>query len=396
MPLIASNTELWTFKDAVENLLDLHGLDTRSGINERRARACVMQVYRDIPSRATWHYFYRQRLLQTNTQQTSSTITYDHTGGAYERVVTIASGTWPSWAAFGRLIIDEVHYEVEDRKSSTELTLTETSNPGADVAAGTAYILYRSAYPLPSNFRSLVSLWDVDEQREIAHVDPAQHHKLQSYYDTPSTPVDVSIRATGEYYGGMALHFSPPPDTAKTYDLLYMANPRTLAIDEYSTGTVAVTNGSTTVTGTGTTFPTNCVGSVIRFSTTAAPPTSVMGGFGTSGGIDNPFAMQGVIKTRTSATALVLEEAATVEIPSASAYVISDPLDLEPGSMLTAFLRATEAEYASRAGREDAPRRYAMARQSLLEAMAANSPFENTANPRSSYNPFTRTELTSE
>lgn len=397
MPLIASNTEIWTMKDAVENLLDLHGLDTRSGVNERRARACVLQAYRDLPSRANWHYFYRQRLLQTNTQQTSSTITYDHTGGAYERVVTLASGTWPSWAAFGRLIIDEVHYEVEDRKSSTELTLTETSNPGEDVAALTSYILYRSAYPLPSNFRSLVSLWDVDEQREIAHVDPAQHHKLQSYYDTPSTPVDVSIRATGEYYGSMAVHFSPPPDTAKTYDLLYMANPRPLVIDEYNAGTVEVSLSSTTVTGTGTVFPTNCVGSVIRFSTTAAVPTSVLGGIAPGGGgHDNYFAFQGVIKTRTSATVLVLEEAAPVAIPSGSAYVISDPLDLEPGAMLTAFLRATEAEYASRAGRDDAKQRYALARQSLREAMEADSRFDNTSVPRVPYNPFVRTELTSE
>lgn len=395
--MISSGTEVFTFKDAVDQLLDLHELDVRNGLNERRARLCLLQAYRDIPSRCAWSYYYRQRLIQTVTQQTSSTITYDHTGGAHERLLTIASGTWPDWAAYGRVIIDEVHYEVEDRKTSTTLTLTETSNPGEDVAAGTSYVLYRSAYPLPSNFRSLVSIWDVDEQRQLCVIDPGQYHKVQSFYDTPSTPYDVMIRATGEYYGGLSLHFSPPPDTAKTYDLLYMARPRPLNIDEYSTGTVAITSGDATVTGTGTAFPTNCVGSVIRFSSTSAPPTSALGGIKEGGGgADNPFVMQGVIKTRTSATELELEENATVTISSGSAYVISDPLDIEYGAMLTAVMKAAEAEFCSRAGREDARQKLLMARQALLEAMEADNRIENTSSPLASYDPFSRTNLTSE
>ena len=395
--MIQSGTEILTFKDAVEQLLDLHELDVRNGLNERRARLCVLQAYRDIPFRTAWSYYYRQRLLQTVASQTSSTVTYDHTGGAYERVLTIAAGTWPSWAAYGRVIIDETHYEVEDRKSSTELTLTETSNPGADVAAGTTYELYRSAYPLPANFRSLVSIWDVDEQRQLSVIEPAEQHKVLASYDEPSTPEWVAIRSTGEFYGGLCLHFSPPPSEAATYDMLYMATPRPLTIDAYSAGTVAVTNGSTTVTGTNTVFPTSCVGSVIRFSTSSAPPTSLLGEIASDGGgADNPFAMQGVIKTRSSATSLVLEEAATVEIPSGSAYVISDPLDIEPGAMYTAFMSHAEAEFSQRAGREDATRRLALARQRLLEAMEADTRVENTGNPRSSYDPFTRTNLTSE
>jgi hypothetical protein len=388
MPLIASGTEITTFKDAVDQLLDLHELDTRTGLNERRARACVLQAYRDLPSRHAWSYYYRQRLLQTVTQQTSSTVTYDHTGGAYERVLTIAAGTWPSWATYGRVIIDDVHYEVEERKSSTELTLTETSNPGADVAAGTTYAIYRNAYPLPTNFRSLCSLWDVDESRRLKIIEPSPYQSGLSINGTPATPYEAMIRSTGEYYGGLALHFGPPPDTAKTYDLLYMANPRPLALDEYSTGTVAVTNGSTTVTGTNTVFPTNCVGSVIRFSTSSAPPTSVLGGL--TGG-DNPFAMQGVIKTRTSATVLVLEEAATVEIPSGSAFVISDPLDIESGAMLTALMRMAECEFCLKAGRKDGPARMALANRALLEAMEADTRIENDAKGPSLYDPFTRT-----
>ncbi len=396
MPLIQSGTEIWTFSDAVQQLLDLHELDTRSGLNERRARACILQAYRDLPSRCSWSYFYRQRILQTVAPYSTGTVVYDHTGGSSERILTLTTGTWPSWAAFGRVIIDEVHYEVDRRVSNSIITLTESSNPGEDVAS-TTFQIYRSAYPLPSNFRSLVSIWNVDEQRQLSVSDPAQYHYTQSYYDSPSTPCEIMIRSTGEYYGGLSLHFVPPPDTAQTYDLLYMANPRPLAIDEYSNGSVAVTVDTTTVTGTNTVFPAGCVGSVIRFSTTAAPPTSVLGGIlAGGGGTDNPFALQGVIKTRTSDTALELEEAASVAIPSGSAYVISDPLDIEPGAMLTAMLRQAEAEFCSRAGRADAQVKLAMARQSLREAMEADSRIENTSVPRASYDPFTRTTMTSE
>lgn len=393
MPVIQSGTEVFTFQDAVEHLLDLHEID-RNGLNERRARAAVLQAYRDLPFRHTWNYYYRQRLLQTVTQQTSSTITYDHTGGASERLVTIAAGTWPSWAAYGRLIIDEVAYEIEDRKSPTTLTLEATSNPGADLAAGTSYVLYQSAYPLPADFRSLCRIWDVDENRELKRIDPSQHHSgLMVSYKTPATPYEVAVRATGEYQGGFQLHFSPPPDTAKTYDMLYVAAARKLSIDEYSTGTVSVTSGDATVTGTApASFPTNCVGSVIRFSSTPALPSGLVGALD---GTDNPFVLQGIIKEWTDATHVELSEAPTVSL-SGVAFTISDPLDIEPGAMLTAMLRAAEAEFCVKAGRKDDQMRLALARQALLEAMEADARLENLGKRLPPYDPYTRTTLTSE
>lgn len=388
MPLVNSGTDLWTFADAVRHLLDLHELDSNSGLNKRNARASLLKAYRDLPSRTAWNYYYRQRLLQTVAAYSTGTVAFDYTGGASERMLTLTTGTWPSWAAFGRVIIDDVHYEVATRESNSIITLTETSNPGADVAALTTYQIYRSAYLLPADYRSLCRIWDVEEQRPLNLVDPAQHHTSQQWLGTPQEPWEAMVRATGEYYGGMALHFGPPPETAKTYDLLYIARPRPLNIEDYSTGTVTVSLSSATVTGSGTVFPTNCVGSVIRFSKNSTLPTSVIGGLD---GSDNPFLLQGVIKTRTSDTALVLEEAASVAIAAGSAFTISDPLDIEPGVMLTALLRAAEAEFCVRAGRKDSREKLALAQQALLEAMENNTPYENLGYAPMTYDPFTRT-----
>lgn len=389
MPVISSGATVWTFADAVEHLLDLHELDTRTPVHERRARSSILHAYRELATCHTWNYYYRTYLLQTVADQTSSTITYDHTGGAAERLLTIAAGTWPSWAAYGRIIIDDVHYEVDTRESSTTLTLKSDSNPGEDVAAGTSYTLYRSAYPLPANYATLCRVWDITDERALNLIDPSQFQAGNiSFYDTPNDPWEAMVRSTGEYYSGMALHFGPPPTSARTYEILYRVHPRPLAIDEYNAGTVSVSSGSATVTGSGTTFPTNCAGSIIRFSSTSNQPSSLVGSLS---GSDNPFVMQSVIKSRDSATQLTLEENATVTISSGSGYVISDPIDIDTNRMYSAFIRLAEAEFCMKAERKDADKRSAMARIEVLKAMAADAPYDNVGDRAGRYDPFTRT-----
>lgn len=373
--IIQSQQECWTFADLVTYLLDAHGLEERGGLNERHARAAVRYAYRNIAARHAWNYYSRQRLLQTVAEYTTGTVAYDHTGGTYERELTLTTGTWPSWAGYGRVIIDSVHYEVEDRKSNSVVTLTETSNPGADVAS-TSYTLYRNSYPLPANFGSMTAIWDVDAQRAINFTDGRTHHAaLNLYYNDPSTPYHATIRATGKYLSGVEIFFGPPPAEAVTYDLLYTAHPRALSIDEYSDGTVSVSASSATVTGSSTTFPTTCAGSIIRFSSGPVKPS---GYNGSVDGADNPFVMQGVIKSRDSATQLTLEEAATVTISAGSGYTISDPLDIDTNRMLIALQAMAEAEFARLSGRQDQDTRAANARRRLLEAMESDTLVENT------------------
>lgn len=371
MPLIQANTELYTFADAVNYVLDSHEI-TRNGLNLRRARAAVLKAYRDIANKHEWSYYYRQRLIQTVASYSTGTVVYDHTGGAHERLLTLTTGTWPSWASFGRVIIDSVHYEVEDRKSDSLLTLRSDSNPGADVAS-TTYEIYRSAYPLPANFHRLTRLWDVEQNRQVSMVSEPMHHAAVNVWNqNPETPFLATLRGDPRHYGAMSIVFGPPPNAVQTYDLLYQVSPRRLdPNNEYSSGSVACP-ATTAVTGTSTTFPTNCVGSIIRFSGNTTPPTGIIG----HGDLDNPFTDQGVIKTRTSATALVLEEALGSTV-SGVGFTISDPLDIEPGAMLSAFLKAAEAEFAGKSGRKDAALKLQEARSELILAMESDNRVEN-------------------
>lgn len=68
-------------------------------------------------------------------------------------VVTLTSGTWPSWAADAELWVDDERYEVSTRDSNTQLTLTNTA---VTVTAGASYELILRFHALPDDFGGLV------------------------------------------------------------------------------------------------------------------------------------------------------------------------------------------------------------------------------------------------
>jgi hypothetical protein len=131
----------------------------------------------------------------------------------------------------------------------------------------------------------------------------------------------------------------------------------------------------------------------MRFSSTSVKPSSHLGSLD---GNDNLYVEQSVIKTRSSATAIVLEEAISSTIAAGSGFTISDPLDLEPHSMLSAFLAMAEAEFSRIAMRKDAETKYAMANRAVLEAMAADGDAVTNQRGRMIYNPYRHGTITTD
>lgn len=366
-----ASTQVWTFNDLVEHVLDAHSLERTAAMNLRSARRAVIEAYRYLTTCYDWSLYVTKYILPTVASQSSSTITFDYTGGAYERMLTIAAGTWPSWAAFGKIIIDGVHYDVEDRKTSTIITLTAASTPTADVAAGKSYKIYRSQYPLPVNFRNMTRMLDADSDLVIPIVTDAQeHYSTQGVNSTPGTPTQACIRGDNEYFGSLAVVFSPPPNAVLYYDVLYNRSARDLNIEKYNTGTVSTS--STTVTGSSTVFPEDCVGSIIRFSSTASVPTSVIGEAGGTSPVDNRYYAQRTITARASDTSLTIDSALTTNV-SAKPYIISDPLDIEYHAMFGALKALAEAEFYRFTDRKQWPQIQAMAEKKLLLAIEADS-----------------------
>ncbi len=79
-------------------------------------------------------------------------------------VVTLDSGTFPSWAAAAELTIGIIEYPVDTRDSDTQVTLVDTS---IDADAETSYSLAQADYDLPDAFGRLVGEFQfpIDENR---------------------------------------------------------------------------------------------------------------------------------------------------------------------------------------------------------------------------------------
>ena len=125
-------------------------------------RSGLRQFYNPPPIRQRkahkWSFLDKTDNLVLNAPITAGTITYDHAGhasGSYMVIFSIAHGLADTTAASKYLLeVNGVSYPVATKVDGETLLLTldANDNPGADVAAGTAYRLHQDNYTLPDAF----------------------------------------------------------------------------------------------------------------------------------------------------------------------------------------------------------------------------------------------------
>lgn len=321
---------LFTYQDAVDHGVDLLG-STVTGDSTRDARRAARAAYQEFSTVRRWVYYYQRGQIITSASQSDGTVDYNST----TRVLTLTGSTWPSWAAYGTVAIARVPYEVAARLSSTTLQLSVNSNPGVDVASGTAYTFYRDTYPMPGDFLASDQLISIGTSIALPrYVHPSMWLSPQQLQVSPATPRAYTFMADPNYMGVLAVRFNPAPDQAYTFNFIYQRRPRPLVIDEYKAGTV--TGSSTTLTGTGTAWTSKMIGSVLRlYSDGTQYPTGLIGAY--------PYTTERIITAVASTTSLTLDTALD-ESYTAVKYTISDPCDIEDGAMLVAFQRCIEKQ----------------------------------------------------
>ena len=151
-------------------------------------------------------------------------------------------------------------------------------------------------------------------------------------------------------YGQMAIYVQYEPSTEEGLRFYYRRYPRRLKYSGLETssfaGTVATnTDNASIIDGTGTSFTSDMVNSVIRFGTASSKPTGMRD--------INPYSEQRIIKAVNSGTSITLDSAPST-VASGTKYVISDPLDLRP-TMIEAFLRGCEWKLSLSRRTQDAP-----------------------------------------
>jgi hypothetical protein len=325
-----------TFDDLIRYCLTYLGNDATSAPASKRI---VLSAYRNIANSFEWNYYKRFRRLNTVAYQHTGSVQYVHTGGSAERLLTITGNTWPSWADLGFVRISNIQYDVDKRIDNTKLTLTENSNPGVDLPAGTQYEIMQDAFILPDDFQSIMHIEWSNQLHCPSYLNPTEFSNQVGLNLGPGQPTYYTIIGDRRRKGKRALRYWPAPDAVYQSNLFYQSRGRPLAIQEETEGLVSIALNSTTVTGDGTAFTADMVGSVIRLSQDSAEVSEI------PTGLDDlyPYAMERTITGWTNATAIEVDAAATQTVSQVK-YMLSDPADINENGMLNLLYREIDKQ----------------------------------------------------
>lgn len=359
---------LSTAQDAIDNLSIISG-GGATNPEQRDLRLAVVSAYRSLSTLCDWNFYKRAYRLHLSAPYSTGTCSYDHTGGAHERLVTFStalSSTVQSWVANGKLLIGNVLHEVAALKSSTTVTLAEALNPGQDVSA-TSFTLLRTSYDMPGDFCGAFD--PINEQTQgYCYVTPQEFIAHERVNPTTTGPLYWTIMPSENSYGTWALRVHGYPTEFGTLDFCYQGRGRPIRYTGYETnnrvGTVTISAGSTTVTGSSTAFSSGMIGSILRVSSdTATAPTGL--------GDLNPWAEQKVITAVASTTSLTVDSAFSSAY-TATMYTISDPLDVDE-SLYDLLLATADVELARIRRHERLGECIALQKKRLRQAMENNA-----------------------
>lgn len=145
-------------------------------------------------------------------------------------VVTLASGTFPSWAASGKFILDNVAYSVASRDSNTQITLDDTS---VAAAAGTSYELNQEDYDAPDAFGFIegdMTFRNSDNVRfPVRLVAEAQIRSMRQANNMDGAPQLFAYRVKNNFNG----------TSGQRYEFMFWPTPDAAYVGEYAYGVLA-------------------------------------------------------------------------------------------------------------------------------------------------------------
>lgn len=247
------------FTELFERLMTLAKIDSFN--NEDFAKGLINDAYtRTLPGTNDWNPIIIEDYLVMSPYYYSGTV-------ACSAGSSSVTGTGTTWTSD---MTNDNGWKI--KFSSTNLTYqftylsatTASIYPvleGAVNITGMSYNLFRDEYSLPSNFDRFLRNGSIYVQQggrtyDIIGELPRDQFK-EMFIPTPQDPIFRAILTRVNNSGNRMIRVNPPPATAYIYPYEYI--PKISPMGEYTIGTISVTTGSPTVTGSGTLFTTNVV-----------------------------------------------------------------------------------------------------------------------------------------
>lgn len=347
--------EIYTLHDLVHRLtLRLMG-DSKERTKALAVRA-IQDAIRAMPGKHSWKYYKRQARF-TSTPPITPTVTYDVTGGANERQMTITSShVWPADVTYGEVVIGTNPYRVFQRISDTVITLEPDFAYPSDITSQDV-TWERRNYHFSREISKLIALVSITANRHIEYISSAEFQAADRSRWSSGLTTYCTMHNQGNRFGATELTLIPAPTVSETFEATAIVNPIIPKVELVS-GTGASVSGNT-VTVSGASFTDKLIGTIFRLGRESTAPTIY--------NYEN-YDFQAFVTAVPSATTLTLSES----IPSAASgkgYSMSSPIDIQTSVMLQALEDAAWEQYCKNHDHQGYVQARAVARESLLEAI---------------------------
>ena len=307
-----------TYFDLVESLI-VSSYGGPQDAEQRDIRTAIHRAYDELTTIRDWSYYHVHGRIILQAPYSTGTVTSSGT------TATLTGGTWPSWAATGAYLrVGEEICRVATRTSNSVIVLDSALSLKANVTAS-PYILYRTVYPLPADFRNLDEPSDEYNWWSGLYVTPDQAMKLERVSNSSGEPYHWTVIKDPDSTG-WAIKVIGYPTGTQTLDFTYRRTARPIRWSGHETNARAGTITSQyiapvlDVDGNATNFQASMVGSILRIGDASNHP----------GPIESlaPYAAEMLILAVDD-----IEELATqgsLELFSPTKYLITDPIDIAP------------------------------------------------------------------
>lgn len=340
-----------TYFDVVEHLIT-SSFGGPQDAEQRDIRTAVQRAYQELTTMRDWSYYHVHGRVITQTPYTAGSISVSGT------TVTLTGGTWPAWAASGAYIKANNEIARVASRTSDSVLVSDATICFKESLANQSYALFRTVYPLPSDFRNLDQPSDEYHWWSGFYLTPDEAMKLERVSNSSGEPYHWTVIKDPDS-SGWAIKLIGYPTRQETIDFTYRRTARQIRYSghESSARQGTISKASTTVAGSGTAFSTAMVGAVLRVGDTSSTPGPLAS--------ITPYAVEAKVLTVGSASSLTTETSAGAS--ASTKYIITDPIDI-PEHMHNCMYSAAEY-WLARIRNQKADAAFAMYQRDLRLAM---------------------------